>query len=87
MEDLFCQQFTQKLQEERHRLKIYLERFEGLSPLRKLNQGYAYISDDNGRNVSSVSQVSPGDSIEIAVTDGMITAEVTGGRKEKWKHD
>lgn len=84
MEEMFYNALRQKLQEERHRLTIYLERFEGLSPLRKLNQGYAYISDSNGKNVSSISQVRPGDSIEIAVTDGMITAQVTGGRKEKW---
>lgn len=32
---------NRKLQDERHRLSVYLERFAGLSPLKKLNQGYS----------------------------------------------
>lgn len=31
----------QKIKDKRHRLSLYLERFHGLSPLRKLNQGYS----------------------------------------------
>ena len=87
MEDVLYNTFMQKLEIQHHRLSVYLERFEGLSPLKKLNQGYAYLSDAGGNNVNSISQVECGDRIEIAVTDGLITAEVTAKQKEKWEHE
>lgn len=50
-----------KLQQYRHRLGIYLERYQGMSPLVKLNQGYSFVADQDGRGISSVEQVKPGD--------------------------
>lgn len=73
-----------KLQESRHRLGIYLERYRGLSPLNKLNQGYAFVADREGHAITGISQVQPGERLEISVTDGVIQAEVTASRKEKW---
>ena len=65
-----------KLQDDRHRLSIYLERFAGLSPLKKLNQGYSYVADKNKKTLTSVEQVQNGDTIYISVTDGTIEAQV-----------
>lgn len=73
----------QKLQENRHRLSIYIERFSGLSPLRKLNQGFSYVADANGKTVTKVEQVSPGDLLTISVTDGTMKAIVKDLRKEE----
>ena len=72
-----------KIQAYRHTLGIYLERFRGLSPLGKLNQGYSFVTDARGRAVTSIAGVHAGDRLEIAVTDGVIEAEVAGCRKEK----
>ena len=72
------------IQKYRHTLGIYLERYKGLSPLSKLNQGYAFVSDQEGRAVTSISQASLGERLEISVTDGVIEAEVSGCRKENW---
>ena len=44
----------------RHQLGIYLERYRGLSPLEKLNQGYAFVADEQGRGIYSVEQVQTG---------------------------
>lgn len=74
-----------KLQQYRHRLGIYLERYQGLSPLAKLNQGYSFVADTDGRGITSVSQVKPGDRVEISVTDGVIQAEVSDSRRETWQ--
>jgi exodeoxyribonuclease VII large subunit len=74
----------QKLQNERHRLGLYVERFYGLSPLRKLNQGYAHVAGENDKTVVSVEEVHKGDSLTISVTDGRIRAEVTDILKEDW---
>lgn len=74
-----------KLRQYRHRLGIYLERYQGMSPLAKLNQGYSFVADQDGRGITSVEQVKPGDRVEISVTDGVIRAEVFDSRREEWQ--
>lgn len=74
-----------KLQQYRHRLGIYLERYQGMLPLAKLNQGYSFVADQDGRGITSVEQVKPGDRVEISVTDGVIRAEVFDSRREEWQ--
>ena len=74
-----------KLQQYRHRLGIYLERYQGMAPLAKLNQGYSFVADQDGRGITSVEQVKPGDRVEISVTDGVIRAEVFDSRREEWQ--
>lgn len=66
-----------RLRDNRHRLAIYVEQLKGLSPLDKLNQGYAYAADDSGRTLSSVRQIEPGDYMTVYVKDGRIRAQVT----------
>ena len=73
-----------RLAEERHTLGIYLERYRGLSPLYKLNQGYSFVADKEGNGITSTQQVHSGDLVEISVTDGVIEAEVRSSRKEDW---
>ena len=72
-----------KLTENRHRLSLYVERFTGLSPLRKLNQGFSYVADQEKRTLTSVKQVKNGDTIYISVTDGTIEAKVNSIKKEE----
>ena len=84
-EDTLRRAMDNKLQQYRHRLGIYLERYQGLSPLAKLNQGYSFVADPVGRGITSVSQVKPGDRVEISVTDGVIQAEVSDSRRETWQ--
>ena len=75
-----------KLTENRHRLSLYVERFTGLSPLRKLNQGFSYVADQEKRTLTSVKQVKNGDTIYISVTDGTIEAKVNSIKKEERIH-
>ncbi len=75
-----------KIRDDRHRLSLYLERFAGLSPLKKLNQGYSYVTDKKKQALTSVEQVRNGDTIYIAVTDGMIEAQVESTVKEERIH-
>lgn len=84
LEQSFRDAMERNIQKYRHTLGIYLERYKGLSPLSKLNQGYAFVSDQEGRAVTSISQASLGERLEISVTDGVIEAEVSGCRKENW---
>ena len=65
----------------RHELSIVSERLNGVSPLEKLKQGYSYAVDLNGRNINSIERVNKGDSFDLYVTDGTISAVVT--KKDK----
>lgn len=60
----------------RYDLALRIEKLKGLSPLEKLNQGYAYVADEEGRRVMSVSQMPAGGRVRISVKDGSVTALV-----------
>ena len=64
----------EKLRENRFLLQVYIEKLNGLSPLGKLNQGFSFVSDENGKAVTSVKQVKTDDELTIHVTDGQIRA-------------
>lgn len=84
LDELLRRAMKNRIAEERHMLGIYLERYIGLSPLYKLNQGYSFVSDREGNGIISTKQVHSGDLLEISVTDGVIEAEVRSSRKEDW---
>lgn len=73
-----------KILDKRHQLDLYIEKMKGLSPLEKLNQGFSYVSDKNGKNVRDIHKANVGDALQIYVTNGILSAEVTG--KEEY-HD
>lgn len=76
MEERIRSSIEAHIRECRHTLGIYLEKFEGLSPLKKLNRGYSYVTDRNGHTITSVKSVKRGEDLTIAVTDGIIKASV-----------
>lgn len=82
LEDSIRGSMERAVADSRHKLSLYLERFGGLSPLRKLNQGFSYVADEEGRTVTSITQVEPGDELSISVTDGTIKTKVSSIRKE-----
>ena len=84
LDELLRRAMKNRIAEERHMLGIYLERYRGLSPLYKLNQGYSFVSDREGNGIISTKEVHSGDLLEISVTDGVIEAEVRSSRKEDW---
>ena len=71
-----------RLDREKHRLALCVEKMKGLSPLEKLSHGYSYIQNQNGENIRSIRQVSDGTALEIYVSDGRIRALVTGSGEE-----
>ena len=60
----------------RQQLNSYIQRLKGLSPLDKLNQGFSFVADVQGHSVRSISQVQPGDVLQVQVTDGKILTRV-----------
>ena len=81
-EEKLQQRMEQILKEYRHRLGIYIERVKGLSPLEKLNQGFAYVEGVQGRSVTSAEQVQAGELLQIHVRDGKIYSRVEKIEKE-----
>ena len=73
-----------KIRGSKQELALYIARLKGLSPLDKLQQGYAYVSDKNERTVRSIQDVEIGEPVSIAVTDGHILATVMGKKEERY---
>lgn len=69
------------IKSKRYQLEIYIEKMNGLSPIHKLNQGYAYVADDSGNTVNDITKVSKGDSLIIHVANGIILADVNETRE------
>ena len=74
-----------RVKESRHRLAIQIEKLNGLSPVRKLNQGFAYVEEADGGVVKSIRQVEKGDELTVYVTDGLIRTSVKAVQKKTYK--
>lgn len=77
LEERLQERMERLLEKKRHELALYIERMKGLSPLEKLNSGYAYVEDGEGHNIRSVAQVREGSELTVRVKDGRIGAQVT----------
>ncbi len=76
-EQTLLQLMNRKVTARRHMLEIYIEKLEGLSPLKKLNKGYSLVVNKDNRIVNSIKKTTAGDILRISVTDGDIIAEVS----------
>ncbi len=82
MEEKLHHQMERRLTQEQHRYALCLEKLKALSPLTKLQMGYAYVQKEDGSAVTRTSQVQRGEQIKISVTDGTIQAAVTETKEE-----
>ena len=72
-----------KVQKDRHKLELYIEKLKALSPLDKLSKGFSYTSDEDGRVINRIDKASVGSKIHITVTDGLIIATVDETKKSE----
>lgn len=77
------EEMEKRIQQTRQKLALRIETFTGLSPMAKLNQGYAFVEDENSRAVRSISQVQEGEHLTLYVTDGTIRTIVERTKKSK----
>jgi exodeoxyribonuclease VII large subunit len=63
------------------RLALAMRTLDAVSPLATLARGYALVTDEQGRLVTHSNSLSVGDSIEVALSNGGVIAEVRGVRK------
>lgn len=64
------------LEKKRHRLAILSGKLEGMSPVRKLSQGYSYVTGTDGRAITDAACVFKGDILDIHLLCGSLKAEV-----------
>jgi exodeoxyribonuclease VII large subunit len=60
------------------RLDADARHLHALSPQRVVERGYAVARTESGDVIRRIGQVSPGDAVRVAVTDGVIAATVAG---------
>lgn len=86
LEEKMRSQMEQSLYHAKQKMALRAEQLNGLSPARKLSQGYSYVSSESGKALRSVEQVKTGDKLKIHVLDGTIFAqakEIERDRDEK----
>ncbi|SDB08649.1 exodeoxyribonuclease VII large subunit [Eubacterium oxidoreducens] len=66
----------------KHRLQLYAERFDGQSPMRKLTQGYSYVTDQYHHMVNDVTKVKEQDELYIRMTNGTLKTSVIEIKEE-----
>lgn len=74
------QALSQSLQINRERLRSLELQLAALDPSAILSRGYAVVKAGDGSIISSVADLSTGDSLDVAVADGEVSAEVTDVR-------
>lgn len=73
------------IQKNRTRLLVCAGKLDGLSPLKRLGQGYSVVTDASGHTVTSIGQVQVQDRLQIHVVDGTIEAQVEQTRDQREK--
>lgn len=76
-EQALDQMIHNKIMKKRHLLELYIEKLEGLSPVKKLNKGFALVAGEDNRIINSIEKTGIGQELVISVTDGDIRARVT----------
>ena len=77
MEEKLQLEMEHILMQKKHELELAAERLEALSPVKKLSQGYSFVADREGHGIRDVSKVHPGETLDIYMLNGKVTAEVT----------
>ena len=65
------------LEQKRHQLALLSGRLDGMSPLKKLAQGYSYVEDAGGHALTDAGTVQIGEELSIHLYRGSLKAAVT----------
>ncbi|MCR5685162.1 MAG: exodeoxyribonuclease VII large subunit [Lachnospiraceae bacterium] len=72
----FPELFRTRLYEAKHRMELVSERLDGMSPLKKLQSGYAYLEDEDRHCIRSVKELKEGDTFKATLSDGGFISRV-----------
>ncbi|MBQ0043315.1 MAG: exodeoxyribonuclease VII large subunit [Lachnospiraceae bacterium] len=82
LEDRLIKAMKDLLKNNYHKRDMYLQKLKGLSPLEKLEKGFAYVQDSNNATLRSVEQLKKGDSFKVYLTDGYVDSLVVNTTKK-----
>ena len=68
---------NEKLTGADHSLRSYAAKLEGLNPMSVLARGYS-VAEKDGEVLTKVAQLQTGDRFTLTLSDGSVTAQVTG---------
>ena len=66
----------EKIEQNRKQVAIATQRLKGLSPMERLQAGYAFVTTSSNCVVKEIKQVSVGEQLQIEVTDGTLIATI-----------
>ena len=72
-----------KLMEARHRLELCAKGMEGVSPVKKLSQGYAFVMNGDHKIITDAGILATGDVLDIRFLKGRVKAQVQEIIKEE----
>ena len=82
-EEKLTDKMTNTWTRKKHQLMLLANTLDGLSPVKKISSGYAYV-ETKGKSIKSVDQVVISDEILVHVADGKMKAVVTEVDKHEY---
>lgn len=64
------------LNDRKHFIRLYAQRLNDNSPLKRISNGFAYVTDDNGTQIHTIEQLDTGDTVRLTVRDGQALAVI-----------
>ncbi|MGN0291124.1 MAG: exodeoxyribonuclease VII large subunit [Lachnospiraceae bacterium] len=83
LEERLKRQMEYRMEEKKHRMEVLAGRLDGLSPAKKLMQGYSVALNGKGKNIRSIRDVKIAEEVSIQVADGTITTGVIATKEQK----
>ena len=77
LEEKLSKKMKEKIEQSRGQVAIASQRLKGLSPMERLQAGYAFVTTSSQCVVKQIKQVTVGDQLTIEVTDGTIEATIS----------
>ena len=71
-----------QLERKNRQLETLKKQLQGINPTKVLERGFAVISDENGKIITSINSIKPNDTIKTRLSDGTIESKVTKKEKE-----
>ena len=81
-EEKIADRMTRTWTRKKHELMLLANTLDGLSPVKKISSGYAYV-ETKGKSIKSVAQIQTSDEILVHVADGKMKAVVTEVNKNE----
>lgn len=83
LEDRLTFHMQRRLRDAKHRLQLLAQQTEACSPLKKLGEGYSFVTDGSGRAVRDFEQIETGMKLTLRMLEGDVITRVEGKQCRK----